>query len=140
MTGRQEPGLPYDEYMIAGFDFVPIWWDTETTGPSAALGTEGKGVWWYLDGAKRYKAGDSPKQQFSWFDTADAITGFPSTRNSRSCSRPCAARARPQTGAQPGAADPTTIVAPWGGTARGEGELTWTSTTSRGCRHGRSET
>ena len=77
MTGYgKNAGLPYDEYMITGVDFVPIWWDTETTGPSAALGTEGKGVWWYLDDAKRYKAGDYPKQQFSWFDTTGAVTGF----------------------------------------------------------------
>jgi len=54
----------------------PHLWDLDSTGPSAAIGAEGKGVWWYLDGAKRYKAGDYPKQQFSWFDKTGAVLKF----------------------------------------------------------------
>ncbi len=58
------PGLPYDEYAQNGLDFAPYWWDPTTNGPSNGTGDEGKGVGWYADGAKRYKAGTWPKKRF----------------------------------------------------------------------------
>jgi hypothetical protein len=70
------PGLPYDEYMDLGLDFAPIWWDAETTGRSNAVGTEGKGVVRYVDGAKRYRAGTWPKKQFAWFEEPGSVIFF----------------------------------------------------------------
>ena len=70
------PKLPYLEYSLAGYDFAPYWWDTESTGPSNGLGTEGKGVGWFPDGGKRYVATQYPKQQFAWFDKTKSIDGF----------------------------------------------------------------
>ena len=52
----KNPGLPYDEYMDLSLDFVPVWWDPETTGPSNGTGTVGKGVITFVNGAKRYRA------------------------------------------------------------------------------------
>jgi hypothetical protein len=69
-------GLPYDEYLYAGVDFSPGWWDPDTTGPSNGTGTEGKGVEWYTDGAKRYKSGTVPKQQFGWFEKSTSVDKY----------------------------------------------------------------
>jgi hypothetical protein len=71
------PGLPYDEYMLLGIDFAPVWWDAETTGPSAGTGAEGKGVVRYVDGGTRYRAGTWPKQPIKWFDKAGSVVSFP---------------------------------------------------------------
>ena len=77
MTGYgKNAGLPYDEYLAAGIDFAPIWWDPETSGPSPGTGSEGQGIAWYVDEATRYKSGDWPKQQFAWFDEKDAVYEF----------------------------------------------------------------
>jgi hypothetical protein len=61
---------------LSGYDFAPYWWDTETTGPSNGLGTEGKGVGWFPDGAKRYVATTWPKQEFAWFDKNESLYEF----------------------------------------------------------------
>ena len=53
-----------------------MWWDPETSGPSQGTGTEGKGVGWYADGAKRYRSGTVPKKQFGWFDKATSVYKF----------------------------------------------------------------
>ena len=77
MTGYgKNAGLPYDEYMAVGIDFGLVWWDPETSGPSQGTGTEGKGVGWYADQAKRFKSGTVPKQQFGWFDKATSVYKF----------------------------------------------------------------
>ncbi len=77
MTGYgKNAGLPYDEYMAVGIDFGIVWWDPETSGPSQGTGTEGKGVGWYADGAKRFRSGSVPKQQFGWFDKATSVYKF----------------------------------------------------------------
>lgn len=70
------PGLPYDEYAQNGLDFAPYWWDPTTTGPSNGQGEVGKGVGWYANGAKRYKAGTWPKKQFDWFDKSTSVYHF----------------------------------------------------------------
>jgi hypothetical protein len=70
------PGLPYDEYAQNGLDFAPYWWDPDTTGPSNGQGEVGKGVGWYANGAKRYKAGTWPKKQFAWFDKSTSVYHF----------------------------------------------------------------
>ena len=77
MTGYgKNPGLPYDEYASNGLDFAPYWWDPETTGPSNGQGEVGKGVGWYADGAKRYKAGTWPKKPIHWFDKGTSVYHF----------------------------------------------------------------
>jgi hypothetical protein len=70
------PGLPYDEYMLLGLDYAPVWWDTETTGPTQVLGNEGKGVEWFLDNAQRYHAGTWPTKRLQWFDKAASVVQF----------------------------------------------------------------
>jgi hypothetical protein len=70
------PNLPYDEYAQNGLDFAPYWWDPETTGPSNGQGEMGKGVGWYANGAKRYKSGTWPKEQFDWFDKETSVYHF----------------------------------------------------------------
>lgn len=69
-------GLSYDSYMSSGLDFAAVWWDPETEGPSQGTGSEGKGVAWYADGAKRYRARDVPKKQFGWYDRATSVFTF----------------------------------------------------------------
>ena len=77
MTGYgKNAGLPYDEYMQVGIDFGVIWWDPATSGPSQGTGTEGKGVGWYANGAKRFRSGTVTKQQFGWFDKATSVYKF----------------------------------------------------------------
>ena len=69
-------GLPYDEYLTSGLDFAPVWWDPDTSGPSQGTGSEGQGVAWYADGAKRYKASTVPAKQFDWFDKKTSVYQF----------------------------------------------------------------
>jgi hypothetical protein len=69
-------GLPYDEYLSTGLDFSPVWWDNETSGPSQGTGSEGAGIAWYTDGAKRYRGGTVPKKQFGWFDPSTSVYKF----------------------------------------------------------------
>ena len=71
------PGLPYDEYMMVGTDFAPVWYDAETTDASNIYASfVGKGVLWYLDDAKRYSAGQWPTKTFKFFDKAGALVKF----------------------------------------------------------------
>ena len=72
----QNPGLPYDEYMDLSLDFVPVWWDPDTTGPSNGTGTVGKGVITFVNGAKRYRASTWPTKPFAWFEKAGTVVGF----------------------------------------------------------------
>jgi hypothetical protein len=109
-------GLPYDEYLTTGADFVPIWWDSETVGPSQAVGLEGKGVAWFVGAAKRYLAGSYPKKQFTWFDTAGALVSFTSYPGTPPVAAPACTTCPAATGAPAGAADQSTIIAPWHGT------------------------
>jgi hypothetical protein len=79
MTGfARTPKLPWDEYAMTAYDFAPYWWDPETEGPSNGLYVIGKGVGWYVDGAKRYVATTWPKKQFAWFDKSASIQAFDS--------------------------------------------------------------
>ena len=69
-------GLSYDEYMTQGLDYAPWWWDPDQFGPSSGNLGDGQGVGWYVDGAKRYKAGTWPEKQFAWFDEGGAVFKF----------------------------------------------------------------
>ncbi|HEY7106663.1 MAG TPA: hypothetical protein VH986_09685 [Acidimicrobiia bacterium] len=111
------PKLPYNEYALSGYDFAPYWWDPNTSGPSNGLGTEGKGVGFFPDGAKRYVATTWPKKQFAWFDKSTSIDGFatPPTPNlgyAGDC-KGCPATGGP---GSPGAPSQTDVVFKAGGT------------------------
>ena len=56
-----------------GVDYGPIWYDVTTVGPSNGLTAIGKGVNWYLDGAKRYIAGTWPTKPFPFFQKKGAV-------------------------------------------------------------------
>ena len=75
--GRQS-GLPYPSYMYGGTDFVPFWFDPDTTGIASVTGTEGMGVAWYPDEGKRYKRDTIPKKPFAYFDESRSIISFES--------------------------------------------------------------
>jgi hypothetical protein len=73
--GRQT-GLPYPSYMYGGTDFSPFWYDPDTTGAASTTGTVGKGVAWYPQQGKRYKADTVTTKPLGYFETADAIVSF----------------------------------------------------------------
>jgi hypothetical protein len=81
-------GLPYDEYMQIGTDFAPVWYDKDTTDFSNIYPITGKGVEWYVDGARRYAAGTWPTKPFKFFDTDDAVVKF-ATRPVTAVPNPC---------------------------------------------------
>ncbi|HEY7107070.1 MAG TPA: hypothetical protein VH986_11750 [Acidimicrobiia bacterium] len=59
--------------MSGGSDFAPVWYDPDTTGDSNIVKISGKGVEWYLDGARRYAAGTWPTKPFTFFDESGAV-------------------------------------------------------------------
>ena len=83
-------GLPYDEYLPLGTDFAPVWWDSETPDAySQIFLSQAKGGEWYVDGAKRYKAGDWPKKPMTFFDKTTAIQVFPTSPTPPAQPNPC---------------------------------------------------
>ena len=82
-------GLPYDEYMALGTDFAPVWFDAKTDSFSQILGTKGTGTTWYLDGAKRYHAGQWPTKPFAFFDASASINQFDTPPVPLTASVPC---------------------------------------------------
>jgi hypothetical protein len=76
----KKAGLPYDEYLTGG-DVTIVWWDSETTGPSVAVNLPpAKGVYQFIDGAKRYRKGDLPANVTgSLFEGADSIFALDTT-------------------------------------------------------------
>ncbi len=82
-------GLPYDEYMQLGTDFAPVWYDKDTEDFSNIYPITGKGVEWYVDGARRYAAGTWPTKPFKFFDTTGAVVKF-ATRPVPLVPNPCA--------------------------------------------------
>jgi hypothetical protein len=82
-------GLSYPGYFTSGFDFAPVWWDSETTGTSQAIDSKGKGVAWYVDNAKRYIAGTWPKQTFNFFEKEGATFVFETSPTPVAAPAPC---------------------------------------------------
>ena len=83
-------GLPYDEYLALGTDFAPVWWDSELPDAySQIFLSQAKGGEWYVDGAKRYKAGDWPTKPMTFFDKSTAIQVFPTSPTPPSQPNPC---------------------------------------------------
>ena len=69
-------GLAYDEHLTTGADFTAFWWDPELQGPGAGTGTDGTGNQWFVDGAKRYRAGQVPSKPFKYFTEKGAVSHF----------------------------------------------------------------
>ena len=103
-------GLPYDEYMLTGFDFAPFWWDPDTVGPSSAVGTEAKGVTWFVDGGKRYLAGQFPSKPFTYFSKDGALVKFDSYPGTPPKATVCTDCPSATKVGAPGAASQTLIV------------------------------
>ena len=81
-------GLPYDEYMQLGTDFAPVWYDKDTVDVSNIFPISGKGVEWYVNGARRYAAGTWPTKPFKFFDKTGAVVKF-ATRPVPLVANPC---------------------------------------------------
>ena len=67
-------GMPTDQYASLGSDKALIWWDGDTTGISQLSTFTGKGLFRYMDNAKRYTYATFPKTEPKFFaDTPDAV-------------------------------------------------------------------
>ncbi|HEY7106666.1 MAG TPA: hypothetical protein VH986_09700 [Acidimicrobiia bacterium] len=73
--GRQT-GLPYPSYMYGGTDFVPFWYDPDTTGIASVTGVSAKGVAWYPNQGMRYKADTVTEKSLGYFEKSNSIVSF----------------------------------------------------------------
>ena len=71
-------GLPYDEYSVVGLDYAVMWWSPTDTGKGKLVLDEGTGRFRYIDGAKRYHAGQWKKGEPKLFDKSNSIAQFDS--------------------------------------------------------------
>ena len=71
-------GLPYDEYSVVGLDYAIMWWSPTDTGKGKLVLDEGTGRFRYIDGAKRYHAGQWKKGEPKLFDKSNSIAQFDS--------------------------------------------------------------
>jgi hypothetical protein len=69
-------GLPYDEYSQGGLDYTIIWWNPTAVGRGKFVLDDGTGRFMYIDGAKRYHAGQWKKGEPKLFDPNNAIAQF----------------------------------------------------------------
>ena len=69
-------GLPYNEYSQVGLDYSVIWWNPTEVGKGKILFDDGTGKFMYIDGAKRYYAGQWKKGEPKLFDESNAISQF----------------------------------------------------------------
>jgi hypothetical protein len=71
--------LPYDEYMTGG-DVAIVWWDPDTVGPStAATLPDAKGVYQFIDDAKRFRSGQLPTKLPAFFEASSSTYVLPTT-------------------------------------------------------------
>ena len=61
-------GLPYNEYSQVGLDYAVMWWNPTEVGKGKILFDDGTGKFMYVNGAKRYYAGQWPKGEPKLFD------------------------------------------------------------------------
>ena len=69
-------GVPYDDYSIGNRDFAVIWWSPTEVGKGKYLNDDGTGRFMYVDGAKRYHAGQWTKGEPELFDPSNSISQF----------------------------------------------------------------
>ena len=71
--------LPYNEYMTGG-DVAIVWWDPDTVGPSTAVTLpDAKGVYQFVNDAKRYRSGQLPSTAPAFFDGSRSTYVLPTT-------------------------------------------------------------
>ena len=67
-------GMPTEQYATLGSDKALVWWDGDTTGISQLANFTGKGVFRYMDNARRYSYKDFPTTEPKFFgSTKDAV-------------------------------------------------------------------
>ena len=66
-------GLPYDEYTTVGLDYAVMWWSPTDTGKGKLILDDGTGRFRYMEGAKRYFAGQWKKGEPKLFDKRNSI-------------------------------------------------------------------
>jgi len=71
-------GLPYNEYSVVGLDYAVMWWSPTDAGKGKLVLDEGTGRFRYIDGAKRYYAGQWKKGEPKLFDKNNSIAQFES--------------------------------------------------------------
>ncbi len=99
-------GLPYDAYTSGPADFAPFFMDPYTTAISPGTATETEHASWYMNDARRYGAGQWPKN-IKWFDKSISINvrdSYPAGVPLPEPAPPCAQGMCPSTGAT----EPTT--------------------------------
>ena len=69
-------GLPYNEYSQVGLDYAVMWWNPTEVGKGKILFDDGTGKFMYIDGAKRYYAGQWKKGEPKLFDESNSISQF----------------------------------------------------------------
>jgi hypothetical protein len=69
--------LPYDEYLRGTQDFTTVWWDPKAPGVPLGALSLGPGAYYYLNGAKRYHAGEWPTKPMKFYDTSNSSTKIP---------------------------------------------------------------
>jgi len=110
-------GLPYDAYTNGPADFAPFFMDPYTTAVSPGTATETEHASWYMNDARRYGAGQWPKN-IKWFDKSVSINvrdSYPAGAALPEAAPPCAQGMCPSTGATeptPGAAAGSTFSIP----------------------------
>jgi hypothetical protein len=65
---------PFDDY-TAFDDTTLVWWDPNAVGEDE-IGHQGKGMWSYIDGGKRYLPGTVPPGEPRFFDANGAVTKY----------------------------------------------------------------
>ena len=69
-------GLPHDDYSIGDHDYTVIWWNPTEVGKGKYLLDDGTGRFMYIDGARRYHAGQWTKGEPRLFDPSKSISQF----------------------------------------------------------------
>jgi hypothetical protein len=81
MTGLgPTPDMPYPVYSQVGLDYAIMWWNPDISGKGKILFNDGKGLFMYVDGAKRYtdsvKGHEWKKTEPKLFDPSNSISTF----------------------------------------------------------------
>src|SRR5262245_19176510 len=69
-------GLPSDESSVVGLDYAVMWWSPTDTGKGKLVLDDGTGRFRYIDGAKRYYAGQWKKGEPNLFDKNNSLAQF----------------------------------------------------------------
>ena len=70
------PGLPVRRVLPGGLDYTVIWWNPTEVGTGKLFLDDGTGRFMYIDGAKRYHAGQWTKGEPKLFDPNNSFSQF----------------------------------------------------------------